>query len=185
MLEFVIGSRKSFVDRAEDVDLTLAPAVDMMSEPAFAATHFPRPASTRTRNPVEGLAVADNQSGLLDTVAAMLLLVDGPGPSSTVNYKCNYLYSGLSRGGIRSGRLRRRIVTVGHTVDHSCSGTQKMEVQVVECTQSGAHRTTERAQRGSLMVYWSIGDSEGNSKRGEGEQLLKARIQLVDIVESV
>lgn len=179
----MIGSRKSFVDREEDVDLTLAPVVDKTSELAFAATHFPRPALTRIRNPVEGLAVADNRSGLLDMIA-MLPLVDGPGPSSTVNYKCNYRYSGLSRGGIHSGRLRRRIVTVGRTVDHSCTETQKMEVQAVECTQSEAHRTTEKARQGNWMVCWSIEDSEGSSKREEVEKLLKARIRLVDIVES-
>ena len=180
---FVIGNRKSFVDRAEDADLTLAPVVDKMSELAFAATHFPRPASTRIRNPVEGLAVADNQSGLLDKVA-MLPLVDGPGPSSTVNYKRNYRYSGLSRGGIHFDRLRRRIATVGHTVDHNCSETQKMAVQVVECSRSGAHRTTEKTQQDNWMVCWSIEDSEDSSKREEVEKLLKAGIRLVGIVES-
>lgn len=161
--------------------MTLVPVVDKMSELAFAATHFPRSASTRIRNLVEGLAVADNRSGFLDKIA-MLPLVDGPGPSSIVNYKCNYRYSGLSRAGIHSGRFRRRIVTVGRTVDHNCNETQKMEVQIVERTRSEAHRTTEKVQQGSWMACWNIEDSEGSSKREGVEKLLKACTQLVDIV---
>lgn len=162
--------------------MILVPVVDKMSELVFEATRFRRPASTRIRNLVEGLAVADNRSGFLDKIA-MLPLVDGPGPLSIVNYKCNYWYSGLSRGGIHFGRLRRRIVTVGRTVDHNCSETQKMAVQVVERTRSEAHRMTEKAQQGNWMVCWSIEDSEGSSKREGVEKLLKACTQLVDIVE--
>ena len=178
----MIGSRKSSVDRAEDVDLTLVPVLDKMSELAFAAMHFLRPASTHIRNLVEVLAVADNRPGFLGKIA-MLPLVDGSGPSSIVNYKGNYPCSGRSRGGIHSGRLRKRIVTVGRTVDHNCTETQKMAVQVVECTRSEAHRTIEEAQQGNWMACWSIEDSEGSSKREGVEKLLKAGTQLVDIVE--
>ena len=144
----MIGSLKSSDDKAEDVDLTLVLVVDKMSELASAATHFPRPASTRIRNLVEGLAAADNRSDFLDKVAMLALMV-GPGASSIVNYKCNYQYFDLSRGGIHFGRLRRQIVTVGRTVDHNCSETRKMVVQVVERTRSEGHRMTEKAQQGN------------------------------------
>ena len=86
-LEFVIDSRRSFVDRAEDVDLILVPAEDKTSGLGSAETHFPHPALSRIHILVEGLAAADNLSDFLDK-PVMLVLEDALGALSIAN--CSY-----------------------------------------------------------------------------------------------